>query len=160
MWKKLKHWSQTLTGSSEPSTTIFLLEQEWHTSLPHRLQWCRLLNWHRRRFTLRLKFLKRGLIERRAGNHSRITSYHISLFTAHFTYTLCLSHHGKSLPLADHTDVLFVIWDPVLAVRGFFWRGERCGQLPDPLPTRASLTGGCMHGCAAWKKHVQIWLIN
>lgn len=96
-----------------------------------------------------LKFLQRGLIESRTGNHSRSTSYHTSLFTPHLTQTLCLSHHSESLPLADHADVLFVVWDPVLALRGFLRRGERCGQLPDPLRTGASITGGCVHGCAA-----------
>ncbi len=123
MWKKLKHWSQTLTGSSEPSTTIFLLEQEWHTSLPQRLQWCRLLNWHRRRFALRLKFLKRGLIESRArkSQQEHILSHKLIHSPFHL-YTLSL-YHGESLPLADHTDVLFVVWDPVLAVRGFFPEG-------------------------------------
>lgn len=91
MWKKLKHWSQTLTGSSEPSTTIFLLEQEWHTSLPQRLQWCRLLNWHRRRFTLRLKFLKRGLIESRArkSQQEHILSHKLIHSPFHL-YTLSL----------------------------------------------------------------------
>lgn len=57
--------------------------------------------------------------------------------------------HGESLPLADHADVLFVVWDPVFAVRGFLWRGERGGQRPDLLPTGTSLTRGCLHRCAS-----------